>query len=227
VLAARGASRGGRARHRLLRGCAAAAARPGAEAQFVRLFRAGLDEPFVTTTSVLVNRAPVLTLWAAIVAERLGFDRATALTLGKAVAGLNAQSKGRRLGIFEAPAPEPGSHKATTPARRAATAPRAVLLLGRAVPVIETPDGLRAKVKDQAENPGGVERYLTQKFGPALSEVEAAMRQLARAYPPKRLGAVAFALYEQFRPEIPEGVKGWGAKGRLELAKVRAAAGSA
>ena len=50
---------------------------------------------------VLVNRAPVLTLWAAVVAERMGFDRGAALSLGKALAGLNAQSKGRSLGIFK------------------------------------------------------------------------------------------------------------------------------
>ena len=37
--------------------------------------------------NIRINRAPVLTLWAAVVAERLGFDRATALTLGQAVAG--------------------------------------------------------------------------------------------------------------------------------------------
>jgi hypothetical protein len=50
---------------------------------------------------VSINRAPVLTLWAAIVAQRLGFNKKEALTLGKAVAGLNAQAKGRRLGIFK------------------------------------------------------------------------------------------------------------------------------
>jgi hypothetical protein len=49
---------------------------------------------------ITVNRAPVLTMWAAVVAERLGFDRDEALTLGRAVAGLNAQAKGRSLGIF-------------------------------------------------------------------------------------------------------------------------------
>jgi hypothetical protein len=52
-------------------------------------------------TKILINRAPVLTLWAAIVAERLGFNSDEALSLGKALAGLNAQSKGRRLGIFK------------------------------------------------------------------------------------------------------------------------------
>jgi hypothetical protein len=50
--------------------------------------------------TVTINRAPVLTLWAAVVAEPLGFDRDEALMLGKSVAGLTAQSKGQRLGIF-------------------------------------------------------------------------------------------------------------------------------
>jgi hypothetical protein len=38
----------------------------------------------------------VVTLWAAVVAERLGFDHDEAVILGKAVAGLNAYSKGVR-----------------------------------------------------------------------------------------------------------------------------------
>jgi len=50
--------------------------------------------------TISINRAPVLTLWAAVVAERLGFEHDEALTLGKAVPGLTAQSKGQRLGIF-------------------------------------------------------------------------------------------------------------------------------
>ena len=50
---------------------------------------------------VMVNRAPVLTLWAAAVAEVLGFEHDDeALTLGRAVAGLNAYSKGVSLGLF-------------------------------------------------------------------------------------------------------------------------------
>src|SRR5437763_1337358 len=51
--------------------------------------------------TISINRALVLTLWTAVVAERLGFDEDEALSLGKSVAGLNAQSKGRRLGIFK------------------------------------------------------------------------------------------------------------------------------
>lgn len=55
----------------------------------------------VKPKTVSINRAPVLTPWAAVVAGRLGFDEDEALTLGKAVAGLNAQAKGRRLGLFK------------------------------------------------------------------------------------------------------------------------------
>lgn len=39
---------------------------------------------------VAVNRAPVLTLWATVVVERLGYVPETALTLGRFVAGSNA-----------------------------------------------------------------------------------------------------------------------------------------
>jgi hypothetical protein len=55
----------------------------------------------MSTQNIAINRAPVLTLLATVVAQRLGFNEDEALTLGKAVAGLNAQSKGRRLGIFK------------------------------------------------------------------------------------------------------------------------------
>ena len=175
----------------------------------------------MATPPILVNRAPVLTLWASIVAERLGYPRATALTLGKAVAGLNAQSKGRRLGIYEAPPPTPPGKK---PRKPTAPAGESVLLLGRTVPVVKTPEGLRATVKGNPERAASVQRYLAQKFGAALPEVEAAMRELAAAWPPRRLEENGFALYERFRPEIPEGVRGWGAKGQLDLARVRSLA---
>ena len=68
--------------------------------------------------TITVNRAPVLTLWAAVVAERLGFDSDAALTLGKAVAGLNAQSKGRAIGIFKPPVLEPGKKPKKAAAKR-------------------------------------------------------------------------------------------------------------
>jgi hypothetical protein len=170
---------------------------------------------------VQVNRAPVLTLWAAVVAERLGQDREAALSLGKAVAGLNAQSKGRRLGIFGPPkAPEGGG-----PPRKTGLGEELWIdLCGRAIPAKTTEDGIRAVEKDQPIDPAGVERYLEGKFGGDLEAVREAMAALARAYPPEELAERAFPLYERFRPEIASGTRGWGQKGDLDLDLIRSLA---
>ena len=46
-----------------------------------------------TAQPIRVNRAPILTLWAAVVAERMGHPPDTALTLGRFVAGSSARAK--------------------------------------------------------------------------------------------------------------------------------------
>ena len=131
---------------------------------------------------ILINRAPVLTLWAAVVAERSGFERKEALSLGKGVAGLTAQSKGRRLGIFT-PSPE-----AVRKARKQERDKEfSVEICGRHVPAINTPEGIRAVNKAKPVDPGGVERYLEGKFGEALPAARAAMSALAKAFKPEPL----------------------------------------
>jgi hypothetical protein len=170
---------------------------------------------------ITINRAPVLTLWAAIVAERLGHNWQEALTLGKAVAGLNAQSKGRRLGIYEEKTAE---QKENEKKEARASGLQMVAMLGRSVPVVKTPQGLRAAIQGETIDPESVQSYLRQKFGDQLDAARAALEQLAKAYPPRELEVRAFELYEKFRPEIPEGKKGWGAKGELDLDTVRSLA---
>jgi hypothetical protein len=170
---------------------------------------------------VEINRAPVLTLWAAVVAEQLGFDRNEALTMGRVVAGLNAYAKGKALGLYK-------PHPKTVETERKRLAKGATLhvdLLHRAVPVVRTPEGVRALSKEKPVAPESVQRYLESKFGAALAAVEAAMTALARSMPVDELAGRAYALYEAFRPEVPAGVRGWGASGVLDLAAIRAAAG--
>ena len=140
---------------------------------------------------VQVNRAPVLTLWAAVVARRLGFARDESLTMGRVVAGLNAHAKGTSLG-----------------------------------PVVRTAEGLRALSKDKPVDSKSVQRYLESKSADALPDVEDAMDMLAGSMSPGDLRARAYALYESFRPQIPAGVKGWGAAGDLDLAQIRRCANS-
>lgn len=166
---------------------------------------------------IKINRAPVLTLWATVVAERLGYDKETALTLGKAVAGLNAQSKGRRLGIYEEKTEEDKKEEEKKKEKPVKFVP----LLGRGIPATKTPQGLRAAIKGEEIDPRGVEKYLKQKFGDDLDETRSAMEKLAKAFTPKQLETLAYSLYEKFRPEIPDGKKGWGVRGELDLDFVR------
>jgi len=163
---------------------------------------------------IKINRAPVLTLWAAVVAERLGYNKNEALTFGKAVAGLNAQSKGRRLGIYEEKSEE---EKEKDTKQQKQVKVELIQLLGRGVPAVKTPQGLRAAIKGEEIDPQSVEKYLKQKFGDDLDDARTAMEKLAKAYTPKQLASEAYGLYEKFRPKIPEGTKGWGAKGELDL----------
>src|SRR4029450_6564621 len=93
----------------------------------------------MASTTISINRAPVLTLWAAVVAERLGFDEDEALTLGKAVAGLNAQAKGRRLGIFKPHEEKPKKARDKQRGERFW-----VEVCGRPVPATNTEEGIRA-----------------------------------------------------------------------------------
>ena len=126
------------------------------------------------TRTISINRAPVLTLWAAVVAERLGFDWEEALTLGRAVAGLNAYAKGVRLGLFT-PAPEEVREK------RKALRPKETItvdLLHRAVPAVHTKQGLRALAKEKPVDPESVERYLFAKFGDGFDDALGAMQAL-------------------------------------------------
>jgi hypothetical protein len=169
---------------------------------------------------VIVNRAPVLTLWATVVAERLGHPPDTALTLGRSVAGSAARVKARNIGREERKADRDADMARLREER--VTAP--VLLLGKTIRLLPNDDGeLRAADGDQPADPAGVERYLAKAFGDHLADVRTAMEALASRYDPVELNRIGFQLYEQFRPEIPPGNEGWGAKAVLDVGKILAA----
>jgi hypothetical protein len=170
---------------------------------------------------VEINRAPVLTLWAAVVAERQGYDRKAALTFGKAVAGLNAQAKGRNLGIYSVPKPAEGGK---APKKVGLGEDFWVQVCGRPVPAKNTREGIRAVVLDKPIDPAAVQKYLETKFGASLPAVRKALHDLAASYSPEELGETAFSLYEQFRPEVPRGKKGWGQAGTLSLKRIQSLA---
>jgi hypothetical protein len=167
---------------------------------------------------IVINRAPVLTLWGAVVAERQGYDRDAALTLGKGLAGLNAQAKGRMIGVFSEPkAPE----RFGPPKKVGLGEDFWVEICGRGVPCKNTDDGVRAVVKDKPISPEKTQDYLERAFGESLGAVREAMETLTASFEPEQLAKASYGLYERFRPSTERGKRGWGQKGKLDLDLIR------
>ena len=171
----------------------------------------------MSESELRINRAPVLTLWGAVVAERCGHSRDTALTLGKVLAGLNAQKKGQALGLYHGGDAGAGGE----PKRSGLGEDCWIRLCGRPVPAKHTAAGLRAVTLDQPVDPAKVTEYLQRSFGTALDEVRETMAELAESFTPEELEEGAFGLYEAFRPQIARGQAGWGQKGELSLERIR------
>ena len=175
--------------------------------------------------AIKVNRAPVLTLWAAVVAERLGHDREAAITLGRAVAGSSARVKAKAIGIAEDGHEGGDLRDEARKQGESKQRPKAVHLLGRDVPVVEEKGALRALDHDKAASPKAAVGYVERALGEDLAAVRQAMEALAGSMEPEELNRVGFRLYEHFRPDVPAGAKGWGAKGVLDLDRIKDAAG--
>ena len=157
---------------------------------------------------IRVNRAPVLTLWAAVVAERLGYPPETALTLGRFVAGSSARAKARRIGIIDEK-----QEAEERSARAAELKPHrpVVRLLGRDIPVLAADDGtLRAEDAGKPASARSVQSYIARAFEDRLDEARTAMEALAASLPPEELNRVGFRLYERFRSGVPRDASGWG-----------------
>jgi hypothetical protein len=88
------------------------------------------------------------------------------------------------------------------------------------VPAKNTLDGIRAVQRGTPIDPEKVVEYLEDKFGDDLTAVRASMAKVAKSYSKAELATQAYALYERFRPAVPEGKTGWGAKGILDLAVI-------
>ena len=168
---------------------------------------------------IKINRAPFLTLWAFVVARRLGHDEDEALTLGRAVAGLTAQSKGRRLGIYT---PSSDEEREKLKEKREEIGAETVELMDRVIPCVRTPDGLRALSKASPADPGSVRTYLMGRFKEDLQLVETKLVELAATFDPVELDREAMDVYMHLRPNVPKGREGWGKAGVLETEKIDA-----
>eukprot|EP00041_Stephanoeca_diplocostata_P023187 m.564910 g.564910 ORF g.564910 m.564910 type:complete len:389 (-) comp22238_c0_seq7:301-1467(-) len=173
------------------------------------------DEPNVSVVNI--NRSPVMILWGAVVAERMHLPWTRALSMASAVASFFARSKGVSLGIYQ-------QRKATDRMYSEDSC-----LLGhqlRMEPCVDVDGGsLAIDVEGVPVRPESVDAYLHRAFPQnTIGHVYRVMNRLAKALPLERLresnGRLAYDIYCQFRPSIPSGRAGWGAKGELTLAKL-------
>jgi hypothetical protein len=85
-----------------------------------------------------------------LVAQRLGFNEDEGLSLGKALAGLTAQTKGRRLGIYK---PHEGGPKQAR--EKEGGEEFWIELCGRPLPTRNTDEGIRAVLRSRVMEPDG------------------------------------------------------------------------
>lgn len=171
-----------------------------------------------TLESITINRAPVLTLWVAVVAEAQDYSADEALSFGRYVAGMLAQYKGRALGIFE-PTERSSEERAERRRTEERTGVQRAEVFGMRLPCLHIGGRRLAYSRGKAVDPEPVRAYLQRAFGGAvpLAAATAAMRELAAALPPEELPGEAYSMYEAFRPAWA----GWGVPGELSLPGIR------
>lgn len=163
---------------------------------------------------VVINRAPVLQLWASCVARFLHPELSPdeCFGAGAVVAALCAVAKGRAIGVVQG---EEGKKK-----KGGANDDGGEVLdvMGFA---LRLKDGFVLAGKEKKK---GGEAALKRKFGDKEFErVKGVFEAGLKAWEGEgeELNKRAFHFYERFRPDVAQGQQGWGRKGELKLEKVR------
>ncbi|EON65078.1 hypothetical protein W97_04313 [Coniosporium apollinis CBS 100218] len=184
------------------------------------------DEKEQDDKPVIINRAPVLQLWAASVTHLLhpSFAWSTCLSAGSAISSLCAISKGRSIGTIE-PAKE--TEEKAERRKRAKKEQEDLEEMEVMGFKLKVKNGLVVAGSDKKGKPGS-EASLKAKFGDeAYNRTKAAFEKALEAWKgaEEELNEKAFGFYERFRPEVSAGQKGWGRKAELDLQKVGRVAG--
>ncbi|KAJ7276479.1 hypothetical protein B0H12DRAFT_24606 [Mycena haematopus] len=166
-----------------------------------------LDEDVLKTKSTVVNRAPLMTAWSTLVAERLGFQREEALSIASVYTEMNAVSKGISMGIYK-----PGTqYKRSTEASKGGSQPY-VELMGRR-PLFKTQNSQwRALSNGTVVQPSTAFSYICRALRKTTPHIIGALRLLVESFTPEEINARGWALYADFRPEV----KGWGERAEVK-----------
>ncbi|SJL01897.1 uncharacterized protein ARMOST_05221 [Armillaria ostoyae] len=173
--------------------------------------------------STVINRAPLMSAWAMIVAERLGFRREEALSIASVYTEMNALSKGVSLGIYK-----DGKQKGLD-AIKGGSQPYVELMGRRFVPgyyqFLNVSDNhariplyqsrsnqWRALLNSKPAQPSSPFSYISRSFRQTTPHIIGALRLLAESFTPKELNNKGWALYTEFRPSV----NGWGERSEVK-----------
>ncbi|KAI6794649.1 hypothetical protein KC332_g16421 [Hortaea werneckii] len=175
--------------------------------------------------AITITRAPVLELWASCVAQFIypSASWKTCLSVGGAISTITAVAKGRSIGTIEKP--DPGKAEERRRERQQKAENEQLEDIEAMGFHLRLKDG-QALVGDKPK--AGNEGALSKKFG--QDQYEMAKRAFQNAMDSwkgreSELDREAFKMYEEFRPTVPPGQKGWGRKGQLNLESVKSAIG--
>ncbi|KAL0070690.1 hypothetical protein AAF712_001911 [Marasmius tenuissimus] len=170
-----------------------------------------LDENVLRTKSVVINRAPLMTLWATMVAERMGFKREEALTIASVYTEMNAISKGVSLGIFEEGKKRDSTLQAEAPNLTSISS------VEECTPLYQTQDEeWRALLHSTPAKPSAAFGYISRSFRQTTPHVAGSLRLLADSYSPNEINGKAWSLYVKFRPDVNE----WGKRSKVECSDI-------
>lgn len=176
--------------------------------------------------SIMINRAPVLSLWAACVTAFLYPDVKweACLSAGATIATLCAISKGRAVGKVDPPddTAEKKAEKKHKREKDKQSSPQVLDVMSFPLP-LNSKDGSKSVMMSGKPKPQS-EPALVGKFGGegAYRSVREAMEEGLKSWndDQNELNRKAFGMYEKFRPGVPSGGQGWGRKGELRLEKI-------
>ena len=173
--------------------------------------------------AITINRAPVLELWASCVTKLIypSIPWETCLSVGSAISTITAVAKGRSIGTIEKPDPSEAENRRRERQRKAGNEQlEDIEVMGFH---LRLKDG-KALVGDKPK-PGN-EGALSKKFGREQYEkAKGGFQDALGSWKGREseLNGEAFRMYEEFRPTVPPGQKGWGRRGQLNLENVRSA----
>ncbi|KAG6873771.1 hypothetical protein C0995_011590 [Termitomyces sp. Mi166 len=168
-----------------------------------------LDEEFLMRKTTVINRAPLMTLWAMTVAERLGFRREEALSIASVYTEMNAMAKGVSLGIHQG-----GKEQGMEAVKGGSQS--YIELMGRRPLYRTQTQQWRALSDGTPVEPSSAFSYISRAFRQTIPHISGALKLLANSFDVEELNSSAWGLYAEFRPTVDR----WGARSEVKCSTI-------